>query len=331
MDPIASDPCPVAFAFDAVHPNVPRVAMSAPPISVACCINEGYVLPLAVMLSTLAARADTARRVVVHLLHEDLREESLATLGSLVDVRPVRLSAQSRGKVPRSDRFPPEAAAPLLLADALPREMGRLIFIDADVLVLSDLGALWDHDLHGKAIAAVRDAAIPQCSSWRGVKGWRQRGIPTHHPYFNAGVMLLDLHAWRDRRISERALSYLHEVGDRSDFLHQEALNAVAWSDWDELPARWNLPSSAGRSFDRTSPDAATDPALVHFSGRMKPWKVRTGSRFDAEYRNALARLGSRIASPHASSMERACGLYDRSIRPACYPLERALWALRLI
>lgn len=289
------------------------------------------MLPLAVMLSTLAARMAPECRIAVHLLHHGLHDESLAALGSIVDVLPVRLSPQSLAQLPRSRHFPPEAAAALLLEDVLPRDLDRVIFIDADVLALSDLSPLWNHDLCGKALAAVCDPAIPRCSSWRGVKGWRERGIPRTKAYFNAGVMLLDLDAWRDRRISERALSYLREIGDRSEFFHQEALNAVAWNDWDELPARWNLPSTAGRSFDRTSPDAVAEPALVHFSGRMKPWRARTGSRFDADYRHAIARLGSRIAARDLSGEDWALGLYDRTIRPLCYPLERALWALRVI
>lgn len=305
--------------------------MSTQSLNVACCIDEGYVLPLAVMLSTLSARLDPAYRVVVHLLHRNLPDESLEGLGSLIDVRPIRLSPHSIGEVPRSGRFPLEAAAPLLLGHVLPHAVDRVLFIDADVLAMADLGPLWRHDLRGKAIAAVRDPAIPRCSSRRGVKGWRELGIPPAQPYFNAGFMLLDLNAWRDQRISERSLSYLRAIGDGEDFFHQEALNAVAWNVWDELPARWNLPSTAGRSFDRTHPDAASDPALVHFSGRMKPWRVRTGSRFDAEYRRALGRLGAPIARLGPSPSDRLCGLYDRTIRPLCYPLERTLWALRII
>ena len=300
-------------------------------IRIACCINESYLLPLAVMVSSLAGRLDPSCRITVHLLHRDLSEESLAALASIVDLCPVLLPAQVLAGLPCDRRFPPEAAAPLLLADVLPRDVGRVIFIDADVLALADVGALWHHDLRGMPIAAVRDPAMPHCSSWRGVKDWRARGIPRQRAYFNAGVMLIDLHAWRERRISERALVYMREVGARGDFFHQEALNATAWNEWHELPGRWNMPSTAGRSFDRTSPEALSDPGLVHFSGRMKPWTARTGSRFDADYRRAMARLGARIARPDSSPSNRLCGLYDRTIRPLCYPLERALWALRII
>jgi lipopolysaccharide biosynthesis glycosyltransferase len=305
--------------------------MPAAPIRIACCINESYVLPLAVMVSSLAGRLDPSCRLTVHLLHQDLREESLAALASIVDLCPVPLPAQMLAGLPCDRRFPPEAAAPLLLADVLPCAVERVIFIDADVLALADVGALWRHDMRGMPIAAVRDPAIPRCSSWRGVKDWSARGIPRQKAYFNAGVMLIDLHAWRERRISERAIEYMREAGPRGDFFHQEALNAAASDEWHELPERWNVPSTAGRSFDRTGADAISDPGLVHFSGRMKPWRARTGSRFDAEYRRAMARLGSRIARPGSSLSDRLCGLYDRTTRPLCYPLERALWTLRII
>ena len=305
--------------------------MPGAPISIVCAIDESYLLPLAVLVSSLVERLEPSCRLMVHLLHRDLRDESLATLASIVELCPVLLPAEMLASLPRSRRFPPEAAAPLLLADVLPHAVERVIFIDADVLALADVRALWHHDLKGMPIAAVRDPAIPRCSSWRGVKDWSARGIPRQRAYFNAGVMLIDLRAWRERRISERAIAYMQQAGGRDDFFHQEALNAAAWNEWLELPGRWNMPSTAGRSFDRTGADALSNPGLVHFSGRMKPWRVCTGSRFDAEYQTAVARLGARNAPPGSSLSDSLCGIYDRTIRPLCYPLERALWALRVI
>lgn len=297
-------------------------------VVVAASIGESYALPLAVMLHSLVERLRPPQRPVLHLLHRGLSPLALDVIGGIVETIAVRIPPEAVARLPSDPHFPPEAAAPLLLPGLLPASLDRVFFLDADTLVVDDVGPLWRLDLGGRAIAAAADPAIPRCDAARGVKGSARRGIPPRTPYFNAGVMLLDLAAWRDRRITERAIDYLHATRGRTDFYHQEALNAVAWNDWLPLPARWNLPPTAGRLFD-AAPQG--DPAIVHFSGRMKPWRMRVGGRFAGNYAATLARVDPRLARPAAALGDRLLGGYDRTIRPLCRPLERLLWSLRAI
>lgn len=308
-----------------------RNATVSPRIAIACCIDEQYALPLATMLTSLTARLGPGCEPTVHLLHRRLDRDVLDALSGIVDIREIRLGGGDLERLPHSRTFPPEAAAPLLLPDVLPPDLERVIFLDADLLVLDDISGLWTRDLSGRALAAVVDPSIPWCRSPRGVKGWRDRGIQRTAAYFNAGVLVVDLESWRRRDMTGRALEYIREVGDGGDFLHQEALNAVAWDDWLPLEARWNVPATAGRWFDPTTADALAEPAIVHFAGRMKPWRMPSGSRFAAAYADALARVSSRFPRPACTRRDRWLGFYDRHMRPACHPLERWLWARRLI
>ena len=301
------------------------------PLRIACCVGDTYALPLEVMLRSLVARLDAHARVELHLLHSGLSDAHLDTVRSIIDTHPVAVCAEQRRGIPADRHFPWEAAAPLLLPTVLPTAVERVLFIDADVLVLDDISPLWHADLSGRALGAVTDAAIPLCRSPRGVKRWRERGISRDARYFNAGVMLVDLCAWRQRQIADRAIGYLRETRCATDFFHQEALNATAWNDWASLDPRWNVPAAVGRPFHCGDPGAALRPAVVHFSGRMKPWRFRTGSRFDADYQEVLGRTSARARHPAPTRRERVLGLYDRTLRSALYPLERALWTMRMI
>jgi lipopolysaccharide biosynthesis glycosyltransferase len=163
------------------------------------------------------------------------------------------------------------------------------------------------------------------------VKGWRKRRIPANAAYFNAGVLVVDLEAWRRRNVVGRAMDYIRSADEPVDFLHQEALNAAAWDDWLPLAPRWNVPSTAGRWFDQTDAAAVAAPAIVHFAGRMKPWRMSTGSRFEAAYADVLMRVGGRMPIPAATRRDRILGWYDRTLRSVCHPAERVLWARRLL
>jgi lipopolysaccharide biosynthesis glycosyltransferase len=305
--------------------------MAKPKIAIACCINEQYALPLLVMLTSLTERLRPEFEATVYLMHQRLGRETLDAVRAIVDTRDVRLSGASLDQLPRDRRFPPEAAAPLLLPTVLPPDLEKVLFLDADMLVLDDIAPLWTIALEDRALAAVIDPAIPRCRSPRGVKGWRERRIPADAPYFNAGMLLVDLEAWRRLNVVERAIAYIREVGDRVDYLHQEALNATVWDDWLPLAARWNVSATAGRWFDPTEEAAVAAAAIVHFAGRVKPWRTQSGSRFAAPYSDVLSRVTGGIARPAPSWQDAWCGWYDRTLRSACHPCERFLWSRRLL
>ena len=106
---------------------------------------------------------------------------------------------------------------PLLLGELLPDDVERVLFLDADLLVLDDPTGLLEVDLGGRALAAAVDGAIALCSGPRGVRAWREQGIPAFAPYFNAGVMAISLRDWRERDGRRpRALRYLSTAGRRA-------------------------------------------------------------------------------------------------------------------
>ena len=161
----------------------------------------------------------------------------------------------------------------------------------------------------------------------RGVKGWRALGIPPEATYFNGGVLLLDLEAWRARNVSGRVRRYFNSTS-HIDYLHQEALNAVLWNDWHRLDSRWNLLASrAGRVSDASD---WRSPGIVHFAGRVKPWRVPVGGPFNEPYQRTLETVRALVPNSPATTAERCVSVYDRHLRTAFDPLERFLWRRRL-
>ena len=254
----------------------------------------------------------------------------MARISRLVETHSLVPHSPDLEAVPQHSRFPSEAAYPLWLAEVLPEPLERILFLDADVLVLDDLATLWEIDLGGRVLGATRDAAIPFCSSPRGVKRLREWGIPKDAPYFNAGVMLIDLGRWRERNARQRAVEYLRSVRP-IDFLHQEALNAALWRDWLQLDGRWNLLASlAGRSYEQPKSDRWKTPGIVHFAGHMKPWRAPIGGPFDARYRAFLSRVMLDAPPVRPTVENKLASIYDRHLRDYLYGCERILWNRRL-
>jgi lipopolysaccharide biosynthesis glycosyltransferase len=155
--------------------------------------------------------------------------------------------------------------ARLLIPEVLPASVSRIIYLDADLLVLKDLRTLWNIDLDGYPVGAVLD----------GLDGRLKAGdpsladMPSVRDYFNAGVLLIDVRRWRQERISERAIAYLTR-NPRSPLSDQDALNVACDGAWKQLESKWNFQNHYTVRIAEMSHNDR--PAIVHFVTRLKPW-----------------------------------------------------------
>lgn len=175
----------------------------------------------------------------------------------------------------------------LALPEAFDDDYRRLLYLDGDVFVQrGDFEALLGVDLGTHAIGAVRDN-----SQWRTPgrrpRQFRRLGFAAA-PYFNAGVMLIDVATYLDTRIAERCVKLgraNREVMIRHD---QNLLNSTLQGDWAELSPRWNWQYTwASRLYE-----AMEDANIIHFIGPRKPWKNDAGEyplRFRRAYRAFMA------------------------------------------
>jgi lipopolysaccharide biosynthesis glycosyltransferase len=301
-------------------------------LPVACAINRDYALPLLVMLASLQEHLRPSYQLRLYLFHQGVSEDILAKISRLVETCAIVPDPERVAVLPKHAYFPPEAAYPLLLAELLPETLDRILFLDADLLILGDLAELWEMPIGDRVLGAVPDTAIPFCRSPRGVKNRSQLGIADDAVYFNCGVMLIHLAEWRKRDVARRALGYLDDVGRQVDFLHQEALNAILWDDWLPLEGRWNvLAGFAGRPYGQGESAGWRKPGIVHFAGRFKPWKSPTGGPFDQQYAAFLARAAQWAPAVQPTLRDKLLSLYDRHLRNYLYGCERALWDRRLL
>jgi len=305
---------------------------SATTIPIAAAVNSSYALPLAVLLTSIRQTLHPAFHPVLYLIHSGLPAATLNALSSIVETHLVVPPDDLFSTMPSDSRYPRETAIPLLLADILPPDIDRVLFIDADMLALDDISPLWQTPLNGATIGACPDLAVPLCSGPRGIEEWRQLGIPEAHPYLNGGLLLIDLHRWREKQITPQVLDYMARSTRPPTFLHQEAMNAILWNDWTSLDPRWNLlGSKSGRPFEHPQSEAWRRPGIVHFAGRMKPWRIPIGGPFYQPYRQVLQQVLPLFPRQTAAPLEHAFSLYDRHLRNALFPVEQFLWRQRLL
>ncbi|WP_173062019.1 glycosyltransferase family 8 protein [Phytohabitans houttuyneae] len=268
-----------------------RPGQRPPSVPIVCGIDDAYVVPLcALVASVAAAHPDPMTRPRMIVLHSGLNPSSCRALAMCGERLELELQLR-RVPVDRGVRFPVTgwASRAVYLRLAIPQVVTDepvVLYLDADTLVLGDLGPLLRQPLEGAPLAAVRDPQNPTVGAGIALPGCERIGVPAGREYFNSGVLLLDLVACAELGVFERARRFLVDWPDEVRLWDQDALNVAVDDRWRRLDRRWNtfamsaLVAQPGFFHHTAEPvmplaDLLADEytaAVLHFAGPVKPW-----------------------------------------------------------
>lgn len=154
------------------------------------------------------------------------------------------------------------------LPNILPKSVKKVLYLDADVLVVEDLKKLYDIDLANEHAGMVYDAYIYKKGSYTDGCGFKY-----NKNYFNSGVILMNIEKWREDKITEKMLSFVAEHKDRFvyktgvssciyEFPDQDLINKILYGKIKPIDRRWN------HFFGHHK-----NPAIYHYAGVIKPWE----------------------------------------------------------
>ena len=249
-------------------------------MNIVCATDGNYLPHCAAMLQSLIANAE-GNEINVYLILDNVSTEVLAmSIEYLWHICPslniLKADPDDVVGFPVNGHATVATYFRLLLPGLLPNKLNRVIFIDSDTIVTTNLRELWNTPLQGKALAAVPDHWL-SC---------RDHGY-VHGEYFNAGIMLIDLVRWRSTDILGKGREFANANPHRLRHWDQDVLNHVFNDDWLPIGERWNacphlyglLPEFNLDPAELTATEklAISNPAIIHFAGPgpVKPWNAR--------------------------------------------------------
>lgn len=270
-------------------------------MDVVCATDGNYLPHCAAMLHSLKQK-NPDEQITVHLVFDNVdRSTFLKGIGFLYDQFPsfnvLRADPDLVADFPFDGHASVATYFRLLLPSLLPAKVKRIIFIDSDAIVMDHLRDLWRMPLEGKALAAVPDHWI-SC---------RDHGY-VHGEYFNAGIMLIDLEAWRNKDVLGLGRAFAKANPHRLRHWDQDVLNSVFANEWLPIGERWNAcPHLFGllpdfpldpETLTASEQQAIANPAIVHFAGPgpVKPWNARSTHPLRQHY------LSAKAATPWSST-----------------------------
>jgi lipopolysaccharide biosynthesis glycosyltransferase len=159
----------------------------------------------------------------------------------------------------------------IFAAEILPHDIEKVLYLDADLVVVDNVLPLWHTCVDDYVLAAVKDP--------HAYFRMADLSIPPSYCYVNAGVLLINLRKWRDFNLTPQIVDFIENNKDNLIYVDQDAINAVLFAAIRRVDYRWNLQARMYRPLGDISLEdqreiraARNNPAIIHYSSNHKPW-----------------------------------------------------------
>ena len=247
---------------------------------VVLCTDPGYLVPSLVVADQVVKHAGVEARPAIVLYLNNFADKQLKEIAPVfrdlgLDWIPLTsdvLPVDERAETFFNRGISSTALMRLAVANLIPESYDRVLYLDGDMQVLSDIGPLLEVALPADQITAVSEAYVilkngeGKPNPWL-LKYMEDLGLGLPGQYFNSGVMLFDPKTWR--RIAPKALDFFFRNIEICPNYDQSALNAVLGGSWTALHPAYNWHSY----FNNFVVFTGFKKTIVHFSGQPKPWR----------------------------------------------------------
>lgn len=250
-------------------------------MDIVACTDHNFVMPTGIMMYSVCVN-NIDSIITFHVIIGDgvsnhQIEELRNTVISFTDktIRFYRVEDEKYSQLPQRSDHPSITQATyyrLDLANILPPEIDKVLYLDGDIICRRPLHALFDTDISQNAIAGVHDVweHIYEQQNHLHLSPWRG--------YFNAGVLLINLKWWRENNSTDAFYSFICQHGDWIKCQDQDVLNYVFNEHKLILPIKYNLATdflyntTEYKRYSDQLDEAIHDPVLIHYIV-IKPWQ----------------------------------------------------------
>lgn len=261
-------------------------------IHIAMTLDANYLRGTMAAVLSILQHSSCPENVVFHFLcvrYEPDVYSSIKYTFPYLNFKVYRFDANRvRGLISKSIRQAldqPLNYARIYLADIIPAEVKRVIYLDSDLVMVDDISKLWSVDLRGKVVAAP-EYCHANFTAYFTQAFWSDPSLSKTFQgrkpcYFNTGVMVVDVEKWRQGRYTQKMEEWMviqkqkriYRLGSLPPFLLVLAGNLQA------IDHRWNQHGLGGDNTEGKCRNLHPGPiSLLHWSGKGKPW-LRLDSR----------------------------------------------------
>lgn len=260
-------------------------------INIILCTDDFYVIPCGITMFSICYN-NSHHNICFHILADKVKENKKNELENMIksfgqSVYFYKVDETLLGDVPVDNRFRKSIYYRLLMADILPDNINKILYLDSDVIVRGDIQEIWEYDISDVELGAVLDQSCDD------IRNYNRTGLPPYSGYYNSGVLLINLDAWRKHNTGRKCINYVNINANTVIYPDQDALNVITNEKWIELPFHYNTqafmfyrPSEilARKEYIDRMIKASENPLIIHYTDARKPWMEGCKHPFTSEY-----------------------------------------------
>lgn len=225
-----------------------------------CCINDGYLYPALTMLYSIREHnSDKINLYVLSTKFSKKSEKILLEKCSKVNINVNLIRYDFKKNFETKDiNYTIDMYLRIFAFDLLPKEVEKVLYLDADMLILKDLANLYNIEISNKVLACVRDINFDKPFLLEHISK-----LNIKHDYFNSGMLLLNLKKQREVWSSEKIENLILEKGELLKYPDQDILNCLCKED--ELIFLDDIFNNQKKDYDNKT-------VVLHYIGALKPW-----------------------------------------------------------
>ena len=258
-------------------------------ISVAYGLNNNYTYPTLVSMISILENASKYTFYTFYLLVEknDFKKQNKEKFMHLEEkykrckVNILELTNENLSNA-RTNRYPMAAYYRLLLAKLIPH-LNRIIYLDGDTIIFTDLTEMINLEMNNNIMLGFVDNSFKNAEKF---------GIKTYK-YVTSGVLLINLKKMRKENISQKFFDFIDNNKKKLAQEDQTVINIVLHGRIDLLPPKFGIWNFLNRESvlshnyygnKKLGVQAYNDeeilkawqlPSILHYV-RAKPWKRKT-------------------------------------------------------
>ena len=233
-------------------------------------VDDGYIPFLAVTLQSITDHSTEEYYYVIKILYTNISEENKEKINKYtkenINIEFVDLNyyiEKVKGKLYTRDYFSMTTYFRLFISNLYP-QYNKAIYLDSDIVLLTDVANLYNEDIGDNLVGAVPDDIIQQNKVFQEYVE-KVVGVASYKNYFNAGMLIMNLDQLRKNKFQEKFL-YLLETVKYSVVQDQDYLNRICKGRVKLLDMTWNVMPNATKDVNEE------DIKLIHYNYQYKPW-----------------------------------------------------------
>lgn len=210
-------------------------------INIVCATDNNYVPYCGIMLTSFYENNRDVE-ITTYILTSGLSEynrDNLSRLSELYKMKTeiIILEDDNLRNYPiwEGDHVSMTCYYRLSMAEVLPEDVKKVLYLDCDIIVVQSLRDLWNTDIINYAAAVAIDSG--HFDEQRN----KMVGISVAEHYFNSGVLLVNVDYWRKNHVLGQALRFINDNRDQLRSHDQDVLNAVLKDQVLYLPINYNF------------------------------------------------------------------------------------------